>query len=116
MAIVLSVIPSFSVTQGIGAVLSILAVIFGLRGRRVIYKDQSGGLGTAGLVLGIVGFLLNGVIFAGCQLCQHRVSQGCQRIEEELKKSLVLDGGPAGPGPASLPASPPASLPAEAPP
>ena len=86
VALILAIIPSFSVTQGIGGALSIVALVLAvLARRRLIYKHQSRGIATAGLVLGIVGLLFNGAIFASCQYCQHRLGN---KVRDGLRRGF----------------------------
>jgi len=89
VGIVLCIIPSFSVTQMIGGLVSIVAIVLAIVGRRrIFYQHQSTGIATAGLVLGIVALVFNSAVFASCQYCQHRVG-------DELRRGLqegVRDG------------------------
>lgn len=92
VALILAIIPSFSITQAAGGLLSIVALVLAvLARRRLIYKHQSRGVATAGLVLGIAGLLFNGAIFASCQYCQHRVGQKVRESLESGKLERELD-------------------------
>jgi len=115
LAIVLCIIPSFSATQFIGGLIAILAIILGVGGRRTICKDHSTGIATAGLVLGIVAFVFNAVVFASCQYCQHRLGD---RVREGLKRIATIDAGALLPEEVEPPdEAPPAEVPpAQAPP
>lgn len=94
-ALLLAIIPSFSVTQVLGGVLSIVAVVLAVLGRRrLIYKHQSRGIATAGLVLGVLGLMLNSAVFISCQLCQGRVREGLRQVGEEVRRELDREISP----------------------
>jgi len=94
-ALLLAIIPSFSVTQVLGGVLSIVAVVLAVLGRRrLIYKHQSRGIATAGLVLGILGLMLNSAVFVSCQLCHGRIREGLRQVGDEVGRELNREIAP----------------------
>jgi membrane-bound ClpP family serine protease len=92
LAILMAVIPSFAVTQGIGAVLAVLSLVFGVLGRSQASREgQPTGLSTAGMVLGIVAFVLNVIIFAACQFCVYKVGEGIEQGLKEAQKQIKIE-------------------------
>jgi lysylphosphatidylglycerol synthetase-like protein (DUF2156 family) len=108
-SIILCVIPSFAMTQGLGALTAVVALVLGVVARRRASEtDQASGLATAGMVLGIIAFVLNLIVFASCLMCQARYGdqlrmgfrKGLEKAREVRRRQDF---------PTSLPAVPPAS-------
>ena len=92
LAILMAVIPSFAVTQGIGAVLAVRSLVFGVLGRSQASREgQPMGMPTAGMVLGIVAFVLNVIIFAACQFCVYKVGEGIEQGLKEAQKQIKIE-------------------------
>ena len=102
---ILGVLSSFF-TVGFGGMgLGLLALVFGILGRKgAMERGQPTGMATAGLVLGIVGLAMGVIFFVTCSLCVAAVKQNVeeaekmQRIEkkqklDELGKGLAGDDG-----------------------
>jgi uncharacterized membrane protein len=82
LGIVMALVPSFGISQMIGVVVGIVALILGIISRRKA-KDEGErtGAATAGIVLGIIALVLSALLFAACKYCQHKVAEGIKNPE-----------------------------------
>lgn len=97
--LVLALIPSFSYTQMVGGALSLAALVLGIIAvRKALREGLSVGMATTGLVLGIVGVLLNATIFATCTYCNYQCGKAWDEASREMEKSArhrpLDDSGP----------------------
>lgn len=95
LGIVLALVPSFGITQMIGVVLGIVALVLGIIGRKqAVDEGRPTGLATAGLVLGIVSMVFAALLFAACKYCEHKVTTGLEKgmkngdFQRQFRKGL----------------------------
>jgi hypothetical protein len=89
IGLVFAMIPTLGITQLIGVLLGIIALILGAVGRK--QASEQGlptGTATAGLVLGIVSVALGALLYASCMYCAKKVGDGLEHVGSELKKQL----------------------------
>lgn len=89
IAIVFCILPTLGVTQLVGIVLGIIALVLGIVGRKqATEQGQPTGSATAGLVLGIISLVIGGLIYASCMYCYKKIGDGVQEVGREFNKKL----------------------------
>lgn len=90
IGLVIALLPTLGITQALGMLLGIVALILGILGRKKSSeRDEPTGAATAGIVLGIIAVVLGGALFASCMYCQYKVGN---EVQKELKKSGGFKG------------------------
>ena len=77
LAVIVSLIPWFAITQMVGVALDATAIILASRARKQALAQQGRPTMTAtlGLASGIVAVLLGAFVFASCQACKYVASR-----------------------------------------
>lgn len=83
IGLILLVIPIY-VTQILGLCMGAIALILGVLGRKQATEEgRPTGMATAGMVLGIIGTVLNALAFIACQLCISEVGKNMNQAMEQ---------------------------------
>ena len=66
----------------VGLILSVIG------GKKMKAAGESAGIATAGLIIGIISVVFNGIFFFACGLCYMCTACGANAIENELEDAL----------------------------
>ena len=88
IALIVSLVPWFAITQMIGVALGVTAVILATRARKeaLAQRGQPTMTATFGLASGIAAILLGAVLFTSCQACKYMVSRD-QGVQNQLRQA-----------------------------
>jgi hypothetical protein len=85
IGVVVSLIPLIPVTQIVGTLLGLIAIVLGLLSRQ---EGKEKSKATAGVVLGAASILLSVAIFGSCVYCVKKVENNAGILGEEFKEKL----------------------------